>query len=233
MPARFRTRIEDIDWCGDDVLVVSIEKPTDYSFRAGQWFRLYLSTEQGEQGRTLSHAAAPGDSDLLIATRLSDSAFKRALATAAVGEAVEISAPGGRLSLPDPAVGPLILTGGVGVAPIRSLLRQARVEGRRFEDAVMFFGVRDDACIPFARELEELSDIGLRVIVVCEHPGETWSGERGLITPELIGRYVGDAADRPAVVTGPPAMVRAMELLLDELGIDEDLRTVERFGALA
>ncbi len=233
MPTRFKTRMEHIEWCGDDVLIVSIAKPKGYSFRAGQWFRLYLSTDQGEQVRTLSHAAGPGDRDLLIATRLSDSAFKRALATAAVGEAVEISAPGGRLSLPDSTAGPLILTGGVGVAPVRSLLRQARFEGRRFEDAVMFYGVRDDACIPFQRELEDLSQIGLRVIIVCEHPGEAWSGERGLITPELVSRYVGDAAAHPAVVTGPPAMVRAMELLLDELGIDEESRTVERFGALA
>lgn len=233
MGTRFRTSVLRVERCGADVLLISLARPDGYDYRAGQWFRLFLTTPDGEQARTFSLASQPGEPDLLMATRLSESAFKQALADVIEGDAVEISAPGGRLALPADALSVVFLTGGVGVTPVRSLLCAAAAEGRRFEDALVLFGVRDASCAPYRPDLEALTGIGVRVVTVCEHPDAAWDGESGFITAAMVRRHAGDVDERWFVVTGPPAMVGAMELVLDELGVSGERRIVERFGAAA
>ncbi len=228
---RFASTVEAVERCGDDVVLLALSKPQGYRFAAGQWFRMFLTTGEGEQGRTFSHASAPHERSLLVATRLSGSAFKRALTKVAAGDVVEISSSSGRLALPEAARHLLVLTGGVGVAPVRSLLYGARGEGRRFADVLVVYGVRDASCVPFAEDLAALSDLGVRVVTVCEHPGTGWGGESGLITGPLVRRHLRKPLARPTIITGPPAMVEAMEGVLDALGIDESQRIVERFGA--
>lgn len=64
-------------------------KPPDFQFRAGQSVDMTLldpSESDGEGNtRAFSLASAPFDDDLMIATRMRDTAFKRALRKAAIG----------------------------------------------------------------------------------------------------------------------------------------------------
>lgn len=229
---RFETTVTAVRMCGGDVLELSFEAPPTYSFAAGQWFRLFLDTDEGEQARTFSHASAPSDAEIRMATRVSETAFKQALLALRVGDRAEVSAPGGRLAIPAHVSEVTFLTGGVGVTPVRSLLRSAAAEGRTFADALVMFGVRDDACTPFLDDLRGLAEAGVRIVVVCEHPSPEWRGERGLITAERVKRNGGEGAKRTFVVTGPPMMVMAMEAVLDELAVSEPRRIIERFGAV-
>lgn len=231
--SRFRTAVKRVERCGEDVLVIALAKPRDYEFRAGQWFRMFLDTTEGEQVRTFSHASAPQEDELLIATRLSDSAFKLALERVVPGDEAEISAAGGRLALPADSDRVTFLTGGVGVTPVRSLLRASAEEGKHFGDALVLYGFREPSCAPFLEDLTSLDAAGVRVVPVCERPGPEWDGETGFIDAEMVQRHAGDSDGRPFVVTGPPAMVEAMEQVLDELGVARDRRIVERFGNAA
>ena len=217
--------------CGAEVATFRFERPEGYEYRAGQWLRLTLNTANGPETKTFTHSSAPADPHLEITTRLSGSPFKQALAALAEGDAVEISGPGGRLSLPEGASRLAFLVGGVGVTPARSLLRDCGQQGRRFDDALVIFGNRDQRCAPFLEELTALDDIGVRVVPVYETAGSDWVGERGFVTAEMVRRHVDPSDGRPFVVAGPPVMVGAMEAVLDELGIDHKRRIIERFGA--
>lgn len=217
--------------CGTGVATFRFERPEGYEYRAGQWLRLTLQTATGPETKTFTHSSAPGDPELEITTRLSGSPFKQALAGLAEGDAVTIAGPGGRLALPEGASRVVFLVGGVGVTPARSLLRDAAQRGRRFDDALVIFGNRDESCAPYLDELSSLGDIGVRVVPVYESAGPEWAGERGLVTAEMVRRHVDPADGRPFVVAGPPVMVEAMEAVLDELGIDDTRRIIERFGA--
>ena len=217
--------------CGAEVASFRFARPDGYEFTAGQWMRLTLRTDDGPETKTFTHSSAPADPYLEITTRLSGSPFKQALAGLAEGDAVEISGPGGRLSLPEGASRVVFLVGGVGVTPARSLLRDAGQSGRRFDDALVIFGNRDQTCAPYLEELAALEDIGVRIVPVFESAGPEWAGERGLVSAELVRRHVDPADGRPFVVAGPPMMVEAMEAVLDELGIDSKRRIIERFGA--
>ncbi len=231
MAGGFTTRVESIERCGADVVLVRLARPEEYTSKAGQWFRLTLDTAEGAETKTFTNAAAPSDGWLEIATRISGSAFKARLERLGVGDDVEIAGPGGRLSLPPDTRRVAFLVGGVGITPARSILREAARQGRGFDDALVFYGSRDATCIPYLDELLAMSSAGVRVVSVLEHPDADWQGERGFVTAGLVDRH-GDICDgRPVFVSGPPPMVEAMQTVLDELGVDAAQRRIEWFGA--
>lgn len=229
MAQDYRARVTATQSCGDDVLILTLGMPDGYSFRAGQWLRVTLPTTEGTQTRTLSIASAPADGEIVLATRLSDSAFKRALAGVASGDEITIGPPGGRLRLPEEALEFGFLVGGVGMTPVRSLLREARRQGRSLDGSVVLYGNRDETCILWRGEIEGLQEIGLRVTHVLEEPPSGWTGESGLIHEDMVKRLA-PPTGRTYVVAGPPAMVDAMVEILDRLAVPEELRMVEAFG---
>lgn len=231
MNRTYESRLLSTEPCGAEVATLRFSRPDSYAFAAGQWLRLTLVTDRGPETKTFTHSSTPADPELEITTRLSGSPFKRALAALAPGDTVTIAGPGGRLSLPEDAKKVAFLVGGVGVTPARSLLRDAGQRGRCFDDVLVVYGNRDPACAPFLGELEALDRIGVRVVPVYETAGPEWTGERGFVTAEMVRRHVDPADGRPFVVAGPPVMVQAMEAVLDELGIDNTRRIIERFGA--
>lgn len=217
--------------CAPDVVLYRFEKPGGYRYVAGQWGIVGLQTPSGQQTHPFTHASAPRDPHLELMTRLSGSEYKTALDALVPGERVRLSGPAGKLSLPEEVRSVAFLVGGVGITPVRSMLRDAAQSGRTFDDALLVFGNRDVACVPFREELEALADRGVRVVHVLEHPPEGWDGESGFVTAEIVARHVDAADGRLFYVTGPPPMVTAMEHVLDELDVAQERRRVERFGA--
>jgi ferredoxin-NADP reductase len=225
-----QTTLIDRELCGADVLIARWVRPAGYTYRAGQWLRLGLPTDVGEEVRTFTHASAPADDWIEIATRLSDSPFKRTLGAALPGDPATLTGPGGHLALPDDTRTVAFLVGGVGITPARSMLRAAAHDGRRFEDAVVFYGNRDPSCVPYRGELASLADAGVRVVDVFEHAPDKTLAERGFISAQIVQRHLGAGFEGPFVVAGPPKMVEAMVAVLDELGVDPSRRMVEWFG---
>lgn len=232
MPTTYPTRVTSLQRCGEDVVLGQLARPDGYEYRAGQWFRLTLGPQGSPETRTFSHSASPSDSSIEFGTRLSASSFKQALARLGVGDEVQISGPGGRLALPDSDSPLAFLAGGVGITPVRSLLRAAAAEGRDLGGAVLLYGNRDSTCIPYGEELEAMKGAGLSIVRVLERPPEQWEGESGFITAELVRRHA-DPDDHIFVVSGPPVMVDAMERVLDEVGVPPQRRIVESFGPRA
>lgn len=231
MSATYKVAVLDQTRCGADVVMMRLERPRDYAFAPGQWLRLTLETRDGEETKTFSNAAARGDDWLELATRLSGSAFKDALAALEPGDPVGLLGPGGRLSLPDAADRVAFLIGGVGVTPARGILRDAVQRGHVFADALVIYGNRDQTCVPYLEELRAMRSIGVRVVPVYERPDADWTGDRGFITAETVRRQLDTADGRPFFVSGPPVMVAAIKTVLDELGIAEDRRRIEWFGS--
>jgi ferredoxin-NADP reductase len=230
VPTRYQVELLGKESCDESVITCRFSRPEGYAFRAGQWFRLFLQTPEGELAETFSHCGAPGDAQLEMTTRLSGSVFKNALAALQAGAMVSISASGGRLAIPEGAQRVCFLVGGVGITPVHSMLRDAQQTGRTFDDALLFYGNRDERCAPFAGEFLSMAGMGVRTVLCYEHASDSWKGERGFITAETVRRHVDPADGRPFLVAGPPIMVEVMQQVLDELGVPEVARIIEHFG---
>jgi ferredoxin-NADP reductase len=226
---KHETRLVTRQIC-DDIATMSFERPQGWEYRPGRWLTLTLETPEGEMTRTLSHASAPSDSTIDIGTRLSGSAFKVALRDLELGGRALLGGPGGRLALPSGATRIAFLTGGIGITPVRSFLRDAASRQAPFDDALLLYGNRSPECVPYLDELEALEGIGLRLVPVYESAPESWTGERGFITAEMVRHHLPDVSATVFMVSGPPVMVEAMASVLDTLGVPAGARVVESFG---
>src|SRR4051812_46848611 len=74
-------------------------KPPEFSFKAGQTIDLLLAGSSDALRHTFSIVSAPHEPDLVIATRMRDSEFKRALAQRPVGATLAMEGPFGSMTL--------------------------------------------------------------------------------------------------------------------------------------
>ncbi|MGH7689481.1 MAG: FAD-dependent oxidoreductase, partial [Gemmatimonadaceae bacterium] len=111
----------------------SFVKPTKLSYTAGQFMDLTLldPPESDAEGDTrgFSINSAPDEPELMFTTRLRDTAFKRVLRTMSVGTTIKLEGPFGDFRLHNNASRPAVmLAGGIGVTPFRSMIRRAARE---------------------------------------------------------------------------------------------------------
>lgn len=231
MAGTFESTLMDVTECGADVRTCRFHRPDGYNFVPGQYFSLTLETVDGRQAKLFSLAAAPGDDFIEMTTRLSGSAFKRALVGLSVGDPVVVSAAAGRFMLPPDPGRVIFLVGGVGITPVRSMIRDA-VQRSTGLEAVLYFGNRSPDCVPYREELESYRTRGIETVHVFEQADLAWTGDSGYITPAIVGRAATPGVDL-FVTAGPPPMVAAMEACMDALDVPAEHRLVERFAGYA
>ncbi|MEO6985277.1 MAG: FAD-dependent oxidoreductase [Paralcaligenes sp.] len=105
-------------------------KPQGFEFRAGQFadYTLIDPPETDDEGNTrgFSLVQAPFESDLVAATRMRDTAFKRVLKNLPIGAELKLDAPYGDFTLHKTESMPAVfIIGGIGVTPVRSMIAQA------------------------------------------------------------------------------------------------------------
>jgi sulfhydrogenase subunit gamma (sulfur reductase) len=118
----------------------------------------------------------------------------------------------------------LFAPGGLGIAPLRSLINQVLDERADFGRVIILYGARCPSELLFTDELaewEERSDVEFHVTV--DRPDKNWDGNVGVITT-LFPKVQIHAPDTIAVTCGPPVMYRfvLMELLGKDMGMKEE-----------
>jgi predicted ferric reductase len=131
---------------------------------------------------------------------------------------------------PSPDTGLFMIMGGIGVTPALSMLRTLRDDGDR-RPLVLIYGNQDWERVAFREELEELQrSLNLRVVHLLEEPPDDWPGESGLLTCEMIGKYLPERPDTFQYFTcGPKPLMDIAEISLRELGVPWHRIYTERF----
>lgn len=216
-----------------------LKKPPGFQFRPGQYVDLALidPPETDSQGaiRSFSIASAPFEENLMVATRMRDSAFKRAIGRLPLGTAMKLDGPMGSFTLhASPAKAAVFLAGGIGITPFRSILRQA-VHEKLPHLTYLFSANRRPEDSPFLDELQELSRANPRVVFVpvmskMETSKREWSGERGYIGWDLLSKHFCELKGPIYYIAGPPPMVAAMRQVLLRAEVDDNDVHIEEFG---
>jgi ferredoxin-NADP reductase len=222
----------------EGTLAFRLEKPPGFRFKAGQAIVLELldpPPQDGQKRRTFSLVSAPFEETLAIATRMRDSAFKRALGALPDGASLKLTGPIGQFTLTDAARPAVFTAGGIGITPFISMLRQA-VRDHAPQSFVLIYSNRRPEDAAFLGELQELErqNRNFRLVATMTEMSKsarTWSGQTGFVDADLIRRAT-DGLEAPIYyVVGPPAMVLAMQETLRGAGVsDEDIRSEEFYG---
>jgi sulfhydrogenase subunit gamma (sulfur reductase) len=115
----------------------------------------------------------------------------------------------------------LFLPGGLGLAPLRSLINQVMDERSSFGRVIILYGARHPSELLFTDELAEWrarDDVELRLTV--DRPDDSWKGNVGVITTLIPDTKI-YAPNTVAFTVGPPVMYRFVLAELLAKGLNE------------
>jgi ferredoxin-NADP reductase len=235
----YKTILRRKEEIADGTMAFHFEKPVGFAFKAGQFgdFTLINPSETDAEGNTrgFSLASAPFEADLMFATRMRDTAFKRVLRTMDIGTEVSLDAPYGSFTLHNNSSIPAVfLTGGIGVTPVRSIVLQAAYDGLPHKIFV-FDSNRKPEDAAFLNELREAQQknpnyIFIGTMTELEKSHRQWDGETGYINEAMLEKHVGDLTLPIYYLAGPASMVTAMRKTLNDAGVDDDNIRTEEFS---
>jgi ferredoxin-NADP reductase len=223
----------------EGTMAFHFEKPPHFDFKPGQSADLTLSdppeTDAEGNTRTFSIASPSFENQLIFATRMRDTAFKRSLKKMPLGTEVKINSPMGSFTLHKNSSKPAVfLAGGIGITPFISIVRQADHD-RLPHKLYLFCSNRRPEDTPFLDTLQMLKKNSPNFELVCtmtEMPQSKreWKGETGLINQEMLSGHLTSLHGPIYYVAGPPAMVAGMRQMLLSANVDEDDIRTEDFA---
>jgi ferredoxin-NADP reductase len=237
--AIYEVKLKRHEMVAEGTMAFHFEKPADFQFKAGQSIDLTLieppETDAEGDTRAFSLTSAPFEDELRVATRLRDSAFKRVLRTLPSGSSVRVAGPFGSFMLHKNAARPAVfLAGGIGITPFFGIVKNAAHE-RLPHRLFLFYSNKRPEDSAFLQELRKLEQTNpnyrlIGTMTEMEKSRQSWEGETGFISPQMLTRAVGELHGPIYYLAGPPAMVAAMRKMLDEAGVDEDDIRAEEFS---
>jgi ferredoxin-NADP reductase len=202
--------------------------------QAGQHVDVRLTAPDGYQAqRSYSIASAPEDEHLVLTVeRLDDGEVSPYLFDVLdIGDELELRGPiGGFFVWSTPLGGPLLLiAGGSGVVPFRSILRH-RAATESTVATRLLYSARSMSDVIYREEFTRLGDVSVVLTLTREWPAE-WTGYRRRVDMELLREVAWAPADAPLVyICGPSAFVESAANALVDLGHDAARIRTERFG---
>ena len=184
-----------------------------------------LNRKYGAQEHPFSLSAIPANNEFRLTIRQSGD-YTNSIVDLKPGPFALVSGPFGRftsaLAVTDKR---LFIAGGVGITPIRCLIKEAVDQGK---DSTLLYANRTPGDVVFDDELSALDK--LRVVNVYSDPPKGFKGAKGYITTGLIQRSVPDFKDRDIYLCGPPPMMAG---IIDDLlaaGLPPEQLHYERFS---
>ncbi len=143
---------------------------------------------------------------------------------AEVGQQITIRGPyGNPFPVDDVFAGKnlLFIAGGVGLAPLRSVINYCSHYRDRYGEIDIVYGSRSkDDLLDYKEIIDEWSqDAGVKVHLTIDNPQEGWDGHVGFV-PNFV-KELGFDTNKTAVLCGPPIMIKFTLDGLCELGFDK------------
>jgi glycine betaine catabolism B len=205
-----------------------------FTFSAGQ--AVMAGLHGSPLKKPYSIASAPIDADrhgyIELLVQVDDSGGPDPhLELATHGTPLDIEGPFGTFTLPALGHGSrvLLVAGGTGIAPLRSMLVQALQTGDAPVVHVIYSARVVDE-LAYRDELEQLArDARIALTLTVTREGEWWTGRRGRITRDLLATAL-PTPDTWCLVCGPPALVADVRTALAALHVPDDRVSIERYG---
>ena len=114
----------------------------------------------------------------------------------------------------------LFVGGGIGLAPLRSLLWNCIDRRDEFRGIALVYGARSVDDLVYKRELDEWAEMADVDTVLAVDPGgedESWTGEVGFV-PTVLEKLEPSPENTTVITCGPPIMIKFVLLSLAQMG---------------
>jgi len=216
-----------------DVKSVQFLRPSSFEYKAGQFMFIIIQNEDGELRKPLTISSSPTEKHFIELTKkLTGHPFSNVIDSLQIGDKVTIDAPYGSFILNEEVKKIGMLSGGIGITPLRSICRYA-TDLQLETSIILLYGNKSREDIAYKREFDEMQEenSNFKVVHTLIDPPSDWNGYTGFIDAEMVRKEVPDYASRVFYTCGPPAMVGAMEKLLKEFNLSQKQIRSENFSA--
>lgn len=207
-----------------------------FVFKAGQFAMLHLSNDDGTPWAkaAYSFASAPAESatSFELGIKIHGDFTKRA-SLLKVGDEVGIQGPYGVFTLKEDMDRLVLFGGGVGVTPLRSMIREVLLTKKPIE-LILFYSEKKREMMAYEEEFRALAsnhpNFRFVPILTRETP-EDWDGETCRLERTMVERVFTDWDRGRYAVCGPDAFMDCIKDMIIEVGVDPKLRLQkESFG---
>jgi CDP-4-dehydro-6-deoxyglucose reductase, E3 len=237
---RLPCRVERIERLAHDVMGVYLRLPPaeSFDFEPGQYVDVLLS--KGRR-RSFSIASPPHDArplELHVRRAPGGEFSEQVFAEEMRGAVLHLEGPLGNsvyreisaAAAPGTAAPPLLLVGGgTGLAPLKSILRHVLETGlpRRM---TLYWGVREERDLYAHAFLEETAraDPRFRYAPVLSDPSPAWGGRRGFVHEAVLAEVEG-LEHHEIYASGPPRMIEAVRRDFLARGVRESAISFDSF----
>jgi len=202
-----------------------------FRYRPGQFmFLTLLRKGRRTEEHPFTISSSPTQHGSITATIKESGDFTRTIGETKPGDTALVQAPFGRYSfLHDEPKRFLFIAGGVGITPIRSMLRYLRDTGDK-RPATLIYANQTERDIIFRDELANMPE-HVKIVHVLSDAVPEWQGERGYVTEEIIKQHAGDTLSEAHVyLCGPPPMMSMIIRILKSIGVSAARIHYERFA---
>jgi len=225
-----------VAWETPSVRTIGLELPDWAGHRAGQHVDVRLTAEDGYVAeRSYSIASAAGEPVSITVERLADGEVSPYLTDELrPGDELEIRGPIGGYFVWEPADNRplLLLAGGSGVVPLRSILR-SRARARSAVPARLLYSARSLPDVIYRQELDGYAasaQVAVSYALTRQQP-PGWTGYAGRVSEAVLAGVAWPADDEAvAFACGPTAYVEAMATIMVKLGYPAQRIKTERYG---
>lgn len=213
--------IKNISFITHDTFLLQIDiSAKDFRYKSGDYCYIQnrTSTLPNEQ-RPFSIASSPTETSFIEFCIKIYGDWTRQLSTLQPGQTLYLSDPQDDSHLVDEDY-LVFLVGGVGIAPVMSMIR-CLVDTHSTKEILLIYGNKTERDIIYRKELHQITSRhpDLKVVhVLSEEPADSaWKGERGFFTKELLEKEV-DLSKHPYFYTyGNPMFLQIARKLVSQL----------------
>jgi 3-phenylpropionate/trans-cinnamate dioxygenase ferredoxin reductase subunit len=205
------------------VTVEPASSDSPLAFHPGQfaWLTLGLSPFRARE-HPFSFSGSAEDRSVLQFTIKELGDFTRIVKFINPGEVAYVDGPHGVFTsdlYPD-APGFGFIAGGVGIAPIMSMLRTL-ADRREQRPLLLIYGNSNWERVLFREEIDSLAQsLNLKLVHVLQDPPPEWAGLSGILSADVLKQSIGkEATDFVFFACGPKGMIHSAQRALRELGV--------------
>ena len=233
---QFAGEVTAVETLTHDIKALTLKIPVKLEYVAGQYAELSLPEFDRPREYSFAAAAQPGGSNELLfyIRHMPGGRFTDWLFSAdRVGETIQVEAPTGDFWLRDSAQPLLMVGGGSGLAPLKSIIEDAVQRGVK-RDLVFLFGARAQRDLYAMDELNKLGEswqgqFEIVPVLSDEAVESGWQGLQGFVHTAITTEVISDLSSRHAYLCGPPVMIDAAITVMNAAGIHSDHIHYDKF----
>ncbi len=207
-------------------------KPRLFEYKPGQFMFITVKFNGERAKKHFTISSSPTEKEFIEFTKkLTGHRFSNALDALKVGDHIVIDAPYGRFTFEGEFKKIGMLSGGIGITPLRSICRYC-TDKQLDTDIILLYGNNTERDIAFKEDLKKMqkSNRNLKVVLTISEASGGWEGYTGRIDAEMIEQEITDYQKRIFFTSGPPGMVRTMEEILKSLNVSSERIKTESFS---